>query len=290
MINADIALYRAKNAGRNRYEFFSVELHQAAVNTKQLADEILTGLEQKQFLPHYQPQFDAKTHEITGVEALARWQHPKRGLLLPDDFIAVAEDLNVMATIDKVILEQSLAQMRRWHRADVKVPRIAVNVSARRLQDEQLIEGLKKLKIEPGMLTFELVESVFLDESDDLVAWNIDQIKELGIDIEIDDFGTGYASIVSLMQLQPKRLKIDRQLVDPIDKSASQREMVRSIVQIGNALGIEAIGEGVETVEQSRILRDLGCQLLQGYVFAKPMSSRAFSRFARNWQKRTDAA
>jgi len=281
LINADIALYRAKSEGRNGFQFFSKDLHLAAINTKRVADEILTGIEQNQFIAHYQGQFDAKTLEISGVEALARWQHPERGLLAPDSFLEIAEDLNVMATIDRIVLEHSLRQMKRWKRARVYVPRISVNVSARRLNEEDLVDSLKKLKIKPGILTFELLESTFLDESSDLVTWNIDQIKELGIDIEIDDFGTGYASIVSLMQLRPKRLKIDRLLVSPTIGSTTQRELVRSIVEIGASLDIASVAEGIETMEHAEILRDLGCQTLQGFALARPMSGRQFIQFAR---------
>lgn len=281
LINADIALYRAKNDGRNRHRLFSAHLHAAAINTKRLADEILTGIEQKQFIPYYQGQFDAKTHAITGVEALARWKHPEKGILAPFSFIDIAEDLSVMPQIDALILEKSLKQMDRWRRAGMEIPRLSVNVSARRLRDEELVAGLKELKFEPGRLTFELVESTFLDDHDDLVNWNIDQIRDLGIDIEIDDFGTGYASIVSLMKLRPRRLKIDRQLVLPIIDSKAQRELVRSIVRIGSSLGIDAVAEGVESMEHACILRDLGCHILQGFALARPMDGRAFGAFAK---------
>jgi len=290
LINADIALYRAKSEGRNGFQFFSRDLHSAVINTKRVADEILTGIEQNQFIAHYQGQFDAKTLEISGVEALARWQHPERGLLAPDSFLEIAEDLNVMATIDRIVLEHSLRQMKLWKRARVNVPRISVNVSARRLNEMDLIASLKKLRIKPGILTFELLESTFFDESSDLVAWNIDQIKELGIDIEIDDFGTGYASIVSLMQLRPKGLKIDRQLVTPTIDSLTQRELVRSIVKIGASLDIASIAEGIETMEHAKILRDLGCQTLQGFALARPMSGRQFVQFARKNKHRLSEA
>lgn len=281
LINADIALYRAKNQGRNTHRFFSDELHTAAVRTKQLADEILTALDENQFITHYQGQFDAHTYQLAGVEALARWQHPERGLLAPSAFMEVAEDLNVLPAIDALVLDQSLRQMKSWRRSGVDVPRVAVNVSARRLKDPALIESLEKLEFEPGTLSFELVESTYLDQRDDQVGWNLDRIREMGISIEIDDFGTGYASIVSLMQLRPERLKIDRQLVYPATTSATQRELVRSIVEIGKSLDIEALAEGVETMEHAQIMRMLGCQTLQGFAFAKPMSGRAFANFAR---------
>ncbi len=285
LINADIALYRAKSRGRNRYEFFTSALQAEVIRTKRVADEILHGLEADEFLPWYQPQFNATTLEIAGVEALARWRHPTEGILAPAHFLDVAEELNVVPAIDRIVLEQALRDFADWEKLGLGVPKIAVNVSARRLQDEQLIESLKHLDFEPERLAFELVESIFLDETDDMVRWNADQIKELGIDIEIDDFGTGYASIVSLMKLKPKRLKIDRQLVGPIVSSTQQRRLVQSIVDIGRSLGIEVVGEGVETMEHAAILRDLGCSLLQGYAFAAPMSADAFGRFVkeRSW-------
>jgi diguanylate cyclase (GGDEF)-like protein len=279
LINADIALYRAKSRGRNRYEFFSEELQAEAVRTKRVADEILNGLEKGEFLPYYQPLFDAHTLDIVGVEALARWRHPIRGILAPSEFLDVAEDLNVVQMIDRLILEQALADHALWRTAGHTVPKIAVNVSFRRLQDEQLIDTLRPLRFEPGTLAFELVESIFLDKTDDVVSWNVDQIKELGIDIEIDDFGTGYASIVSLMKLKPKRLKIDRQLIEPIVNSEAQRKLVGSIVEIGRSLGIQVVGEGVETWEHANILRDLGCASLQGYALARPMAHARFMAF-----------
>lgn len=272
LINADIALYRAKGHGRNRLEFFSEELQAEVTNTKRVADEILGGLERQEFIAYYQPQFDAKTHDVVGVEALARWRHPVLGIRAPDSFLAIAEDLNVAATLDRMMLEQAMADLERWDDLGINVPRASVNVSHKRLHDATLIAGLKLLNLAPGRIAFELVESIYLDESDAIVAWNIDQIKDLGIDVEIDDFGTGYASIVSLQKLRPSRLKIDRQLVDPIINDPQQRQLLSSIVEIGKSMGIEVVAEGVETMEHAAILRDLGCDILQGYAFARPMN------------------
>jgi diguanylate cyclase (GGDEF)-like protein len=279
LVNADIALYRAKNRGRNRFEFFTEALQAEVIRTKQVADAILKGLERAEFLPYYQPLFDAQSLEIVGVEALARWRHPTLGIVPPSEFLDVAEDLNVVQAIDRLILEQALGDFELWRAAGHPVPKLAVNVSFRRLQDEQLIETLQPLRFEPGTLAFELVESIFLDKTDDMVSWNVDQLKELGIDIEIDDFGTGYASIVSLMKLKPKRLKIDRQLVEPIVTSQAQRKLVGSIVDIGRSLDIEVVGEGVESWEHANILRDLGCSSLQGYALARPMPNDKFMAF-----------
>jgi EAL domain-containing protein (putative c-di-GMP-specific phosphodiesterase class I) len=285
LIDADIALYRAKRLGRNRLEFFTEALQAEIVSTKQMADDILNGIEQGQFVAWYQPQVDARTKAVSGIEALARWQHPSRGIVPPDLFMPIAEDLNVVATIDRMILEQTLDAMRYWRAQGLHVPHASVNVSARRLRDENLMKSLKKLDIEPGTISFELVESIYLDESDDVVAFNIDQIRDLGIDIEIDDFGTGYASIVSLLKLRPRRLKIDRQLVMPVVESESQRQLIASIVDIGHSLGIGVVAEGVETTEHVRIITELGADALQGYAFSKALSAENMEKFITRGQR-----
>lgn len=279
LVNADLALYRAKSLGRNRFEFYTAALQAEILNTKQTADSIIGGLERGEFIPYYQPQFDARTYELVGVEALARWRHPTRGVVAPAEFIAIAEELTVIGAIDRAVLEQALAQFRRWRIRGVGVPRFSVNVSLRRLHEGDLLQRLSDMRIEPGVLSFELLETIYLDERDDSFSRTIDRIKALGIDIEIDDFGTGYASIVSLTKLKPRRLKIDRELVTPIVRSDAQRRLVRSIVDIGRSLDIEIVAEGVETKEHARLLRDLGCDILQGYAFARPMAAEDLERF-----------
>jgi EAL domain-containing protein (putative c-di-GMP-specific phosphodiesterase class I) len=279
LVNADIALYRAKALGRNRHEFFTEALQAEIISNKRIADDILAGIENNEFVPYYQPQIDAGTLKLAGAEALIRWNHPRDGLLTPDHFLKIAEDLNVMATLDRIVLEKALLDCARWAAKGLIMPKISVNVSARRLRDESLVDSLTGLSIQPGQIAFELVESIFLDESDDVVLSNIERIKALGIDIEIDDFGTGHTSIVSLLKLKPKRLKIDRQLVAPILSSRNEQALVRSIIEIGRSLGIEIVAEGVETMEHAEMLGLLGCDLLQGYAFARPLSRDAFLAF-----------
>jgi diguanylate cyclase (GGDEF)-like protein len=287
LIDADIALYRAKSNGRSRFEFFSDTLKAEIVRNKRVADDILSGLERQEFLPWFQPQFDADTLEIVGVEALARWAHPQEGTLMPDAFLKIADELNVVPLIDRTILEQALWQKTRWDAAGLDIPRLSVNVSAGRLYDRDLMDSLHGLAIEPGMLSFELLESIFLDDRNEMIANNFGHLRDKGIDIEIDDFGTGYASIVSLIHLRPTRLKIDRQLVTPIVMADSQRRLVASIIDIGQSLGIKVVAEGVETMEHAAILRDLGCDVLQGYAFAPPMSAERLMDFVReeSWRR-----
>ncbi len=282
LVNADIALYRAKENGRNRHEFFTEVLQAEIITTKRIADEILEGIERNEFVAWYQPQLEAGSLKLAGVEALIRWNHPREGLLTPDKFLKIAEEMNAMATLDRIVLDRALIDGMRWAAEGIDVPKISVNVSAKRLRDETLVNSLKGLSLRPGQISFELVESIFLDESDDIVLANIEGIKQLGIDIEIDDFGTGHTSIVSLLKIKPKRLKIDRQLVAPILRARSEQALIRSIIEIGRSLGIETVAEGVETMEHAEMLGLLGCDLLQGYAFAKPLSAEDFSRFAHN--------
>lgn len=269
--NADMALYLAKNEGRGRFRFYNEDLKIATQAKNRLADEILSGLANKEFFCIYQPQFDAKTLNLSGVEALVRWRHPDGKIRAPDAFLAVAEELNVVSRIDQLVLDQAIADTIAWQAAGLPVPRMSVNVSARRLTDPDLPEKLACLKNAPGEFAFELLESVFLDTQDSQLAANIACIRGMGIDIEIDDFGTGHASIVGLLRLQPNRLKIDRELVSPVDTSPKQRLLIKSIVEIGKLQGIGVVAEGVETPAHIAVLRDLGCDHLQGYGLASPM-------------------
>lgn len=284
LINADIALYEAKKRGRNRAEIFSENLLLAAIHTKRSSDELLVAIENDQIVPFFQPQFDAKTLDIVGVEALARWQHPTRGMLTPDKFLDIAEGLHRSGDIDAIILQKALFQATRWRARDLNIPHLSVNISAQRLKDENLLAQISSLNIPKGSLSFELLESISFDGQDKALRSVIGHLKDLGIDIEIDDFGSGHASIVSLLDLDPKRLKIDRRLIMPLEASGSQHRLVASIIEIGRSQGIEIVAEGVETTAHVEILRNLGCHVLQGYAFAKPMSAEAFVEFAENWQ------
>ena len=196
-------------------------------------------------------------------------------------FLRIADELNVVPLIDRTILEQSLWQSTRWKAAGISIPKMSVNVSAGRLHDADLIHRLDGSPSNRARCRSSCWSSIFLDEGNEIVAANIERLKTLGIDIEIDDFGTGYASIISLIHLRPARLKIDRQLITPIVGSDSRRRLVASIIDIGQSLGIEVVAEGVETMEHAAILRDLGCDTLQGYAFAAPMSSDRLMEFVR---------
>lgn len=285
LIDADIALYEAKRKGRNRVELFTDSLREVAINTKRTSDEILRAIDQDEFVTYFQPQFDAKTLEICGAEALVRWQHPEKGILTPDNFLQIAENLKVVSAIDAAVLSQTHLQMLRMMADGIDMPRLSVNISAQRLKDQALFDHLDAISFPQGKLSVELLESISFEGDDGALSAPIERLRAMGIDIEVDDFGTGHASILTLVKLQPKRLKIDRQLVFPIVGSKTQRALVHSIIELGQSRGIEIVAEGVETFEHAAILRELGCDILQGYALAKPMPAHELAEFviSRRW-------
>ncbi|MBY5786456.1 EAL domain-containing protein [Rhizobium leguminosarum bv. viciae] len=290
---SDLALYQAKKLGRNRVEFFTRQLQEDLRSKRRLAEELKLGLERGQILPYYQVQLDARTREVIGFEALARWKHPEKGVLAPGIFLKVADEQGLAAEIDAAILKSVLEDRLFWLLHGLAVPRIAVNISASRLADPALLDKLRKLDIPPGVIVFELVETIFLDDSDEKLLAHIGDIKQMGIDIEIDDFGSGHASLIGLVKLRPKRLKIDRQLVTEVVSSAEQRRVVGSIVEIAKALDVEVIAEGIETEAHAVVLAQLGCDGLQGYAFGYPApaaeTDRLFSSMTSRIEKQKAA-
>lgn len=277
-IDADLALYAAKKEGRGRSRFFSDEMRREARTRKSAFDNLLNGFEQNEIICHFQPQFDAQTLRLTGMEALVRWQSETLGLLMPDAFLETAEEMGLLAKIDDRVLRIALDQSLKWRAMGLNVPQMSVNVSAHRLNDPTLAQTLQAMNLPPGRIVFELLESAFLDSQNDIVQRNLKQIRGMGLEIEIDDFGSGHASIVSLLETAPTRLKIDRSLVQPIHKSRRQRDLVKTIVDIGRMLDVRVVAEGVETPDHVRILRDLGCHYLQGYGLARPMPASDITR------------
>ena len=278
LAESDLALYQAKKLGRNRAEFFTRQLQDDLRSKRRLAEELKLALERGEIVPYYQVQLDARTREIIGFEALARWKHPERGVLAPGVFLKIADEHGLAAEIDAAILKTVLGDRLFWLLRGVAVPRIAVNISAPRLADPALLDKLRKLDIPPGAIAFELVETIFLDDSDEKLLDHIGDIKKMGIDIEIDDFGSGHASLIGLVKLRPKRLKIDRQLVTEVVSSAEQRRVVSSIVEIAKALDVEVIAEGVETEAHAVALAQLGCDSLQGYALGYPAPAAEIDR------------
>ncbi|NKN12727.1 EAL domain-containing protein [Rhizobium laguerreae] len=269
LTSSDIALYVAKNDGRNRDELFTPALAQKLNSEKQLLQELRDALQIGEIVPHYQVQVEASSHSVCGLEALARWESPS-GLRLPADFLPMAAANGLMEFIDDAILRRVLFDIKRWSMAGLAVPRVSVNLSAARLADPRLIDKLRSVGIPPSQLSFELIETIFLDRLSDQVRDNIKLIRELGVEIEIDDLGSGHASLIGLIELRPDRVKIDRHLVSPVLGNNLQQQMIRSLIDIARALDMTVVAEGVETLGHGTVLADLGADVLQGFAFGRP--------------------
>ncbi|MBM7069002.1 EAL domain-containing protein [Actibacterium sp. 188UL27-1] len=272
LTNSDVALYKAKRSGRGQIGIFDRTDIDEMRRTKNLADDIMRALEAREFLPYYQPQIDAQTGKVVGVEALARWLHPTKGVRAPDSFLPVATDLNIVAEIDRMIFEKAIIECEETLGRLPEPPSLSFNVSARRIQFDEIAEIGRLAGGYSGKVAFELLETIFLEEESDAFLMQLDQLRDMGISLEVDDFGSGRASIVALQRIAPDQLKIDRRLVTPMTEHNSASRLVQSIIEIGNALQIGVTAEGVETAEQARILAKLGAQRLQGYYFSKPLS------------------
>ncbi|ARC89813.1 PAS domain-containing protein [Rhodovulum sp. MB263] len=278
---ADAALYRAKAGGRNRMEFFTADLHRNILNDRRIAVELHEALERDEFVPFFQPQIAAEDGHLVGAETLLRWRHPEKGLLCPNDFMHVAEQLRIVPEIDRIMMRKARSALERWQSQGLVLPKISFNVSSGRMHDPDVVSLARSMGGGGTRVTFELLESILVEEESDAFRFHLDQIREAGIDIEIDDFGSGHASIIGVMEIAPQALKIDRRIVRPVACDMRSRNLVRAIIEIAETLGIATVAEGVETEEQARILRSIGCNVFQGYLFSYPLSEDDFLAFAR---------
>jgi diguanylate cyclase (GGDEF)-like protein len=281
LTESDLALDEAKRRGRNQTIFFDESIKSELLLKRRLLAELQEGLRRGEVIPYYQVQVDALNSTVIGLEALARWNHPTRGLLTPDKFLPVAEENGLIQDIDAAILQQVFRDRSSWSATGMAVPKVAVNISAARLQNPALIASLRQAAPSLAGISVELLETIFLDDCSGDLLERINVLRELGCEIEIDDFGSGHASLLGLMRIRPDRLKLDRNLVQEGTKSGEQRQVIKSIVDIARALNIQIIAEGVETAEQAAILLSLGCRFFQGYLFGRPEPAAEIAKVLR---------
>ncbi|MDT8405776.1 MAG: EAL domain-containing protein [Methylococcales bacterium] len=276
---ADAALFRAKEQGRDNFQFFTKQLHDQARQILQVENDLRIALEKNQLQLYYQPQVDARSFRLIGCEALLRWQHPEKGLVSPGVFIPIAEESGLIVEIGSWVMQEALRQLTQWQRQHRNVVPVAVNLSAMQFRQATLVPQLKALlrtyPVNPELLELEMTESVAMGNSEVLLEL-IETIKAMGIKVSIDDFGTGYSSLSYLKRFKIDKLKIDQSFIRDLERDRDDEAIVDAILGIAQGLGFRTIAEGVETQQQLHMLQVKGCDEIQGYYFGRPMPATAF--------------
>jgi diguanylate cyclase (GGDEF)-like protein len=287
--NADIALYQAKAAGKNRWVAFEAEMQTAAQDRVELEMDLKDALAREEFFLLYQPIFELEQEKMVGVEALIRWRHPVRGIVPPNTFIGLAEQSGLISDIGEWVLMKACAEIAAWH-ARGNPLQISVNVSARQLEGDGLVatvaEALSRSGLEAEALTLEITETALMREPEAAVR-RLHALKYLGVRIAIDDFGTGYSSLAYLRQFPVDELKIDRSFVAGLERSADAKALIHTLVHLGKALGLVTLGEGIEQEGQLRDLQRERCDTGQGFLLGRPMEPTALSEFVSSPDRRS---
>src|SRR6266540_3456594 len=280
--DADTAMYQAKARGRARYVLFDPAMHVSAVARLRLEHDLRYALEREEFVLYYQPQVELNSGQVIGVEALIRWQHPERGLILPAEFIPIAEETGLIVPIGEWGLREACRQGKIWHTAGATGLKVAVNLSAGQFKHHRLptvvADILAETEFDPQCLELELTESDTMEHADASVN-TLRTLKSLGIGIAIDDFGTGYSSLSYLQRFPIDVVKIDRAFVRHSSADANDWTIAQTIIAMAHSLRLQVIAEGVETEEQRTFLANQGCQMAQGYLFSRPLPAEQLTPF-----------
>ena len=275
--NADMAMYEAKDQGRNTFRFFTSEMTDRARQFLEIDKDMRLALSQNELEVHYQPIYCAHSRKLLGVEALLRWQHPQRGLILPTDFISVAEETGLIEEIGKWVMVRACSEVREWLKQDLEPEFfLAVNISMRQFKGGFDKAQLQRILYETGFpadkLLLEITETLLMDD-DTRTSQVLAEFREMGVLLAVDDFGTGYSALSYLREFPVSTLKIDRSFINDITKSESHRELVQAIIAMAHGLHLKTIAEGVETLEQSELLAELNCDMVQGFFYSKAVAA-----------------
>jgi diguanylate cyclase (GGDEF)-like protein/PAS domain S-box-containing protein len=284
MANADAAMYRAKEIGRDNFQFYTSELNTKVHGKFVLQGELRDAVARSEFVLHYQPQVDFRTGRVFALEALIRWNHPKLGMVPPIKFIPVAEETGLIVPIGNWVLREACRQNKAWQDAGLPPMAVSVNVSARQFREKHLINcvvrALKDSGLEARYLELELTESLIMQDIGLTVA-TMKELQRLGVQLSIDDFGTGYSSLSALKTFPVTRLKIDKSFIDGVLADENDRAVAGAVISLGQALNMRVIAEGVETEGQAAFLRKINCDEMQGYLFSKPLPVKGIEQLLR---------
>src|SRR6267142_2206681 len=288
VVNADAAMYRAKEQGRDNYQYFTRDMNERAVQRVQMEVALRRALEREEFRLLYQPKADLVTGKICGFEALLRWEHPDKGMVLPGEFISVLEETGLIVQAGEWVLRTACVQIKAWQAAGLKVPPISVNLSARQFEQKNLkgADGriLGETKVDPSLVEFEITESLLMNDPEG-AARTLHDLKDSGVKLSMDDFGTGYSSLGYLKRFPIDTLKIDRTFVRDISTDADDATLTRAIINLAQNLRLNVVAEGVETEAQLAFLCLNGCDEMQGYLFARPTTAEECGRMLREGRK-----
>ena len=279
--NSEVAMYRAKDLGRNTFQFYTAEMNARVSERLALESWLRRAVERNELLLHYQPQVDLRTRHIFGAEALVRWQHPKLGMVSPGKFIPLAEQTGLIVPIGEWVLRTACAQNKAWQDAGLPPIAVAVNISARQFREKSLLNSvaaiLKETGLDPKFLELEVTEGVIMHDAEAVIAI-LQQLNAMGVTLSIDDFGTGYSSLSYLKRFPVDRLKIDQSFVRDITLGADSAAIVQAVITLGHSLNLRVIAEGVETAEQLQFLMQRECDEKQGYLFSRPVPAEEFRK------------
>jgi diguanylate cyclase (GGDEF)-like protein/PAS domain S-box-containing protein len=284
MRNADVAMYSAKDSGRGRFGIYEPAMHSAVIERLALENDLRNGLAGNQLRLHYQPQVDLRTGEVVAVEALVRWQHPSRGLVLPGEFILVAEDAGLIQGVDTWVLNQAAAQLGAWAGAGAPTVPVAINVSGKELVDTAIVgrvaEAIERHGIRPDQLEVEVTESATVETGNALEI--LGELRRMGVRVAIDDFGVGYSMLSRLTDFPLDKLKLDGSFIRNLSGDGASAQIVSGIIAMGHSLELEVLAEGVETEAQLEFLQRAGCDLAQGYLLSRPIENTAVETILRD--------
>jgi predicted signal transduction protein with EAL and GGDEF domain len=284
--DAEIAMYRAKSAGKGRCEVFDHVMHAGAIKRLQLETDLRKALELNQFRVYYQPIMSLRDGQIAGFETLSRWQRPE-GLIMPGEFIGVADEIGIILSINRQLLYDACLQLRSWQALYPSDPPLTlnVNITPKQFSQPELASQIGKILqetgVDPGCVNLEITETIAMSDADRSTVV-LSELKALGVRLDIDDFGTGYSSLSRLQRFPVDTLKIDRAFISRMDTDLETREIVRIIVMLAHGLGLKVVAEGVETRTQADMLKEMGCEMAQGYLYSKPVPAEAIELLLKN--------